>query len=190
MYLGLTGTRIGLGDALALGLMSHSVAASDHEVVIGRLAEGDAPEKAVGAVVRAAPPSPLGEHRALIDLAFGAQSVEDVLERLDRDGGIFATETARTIRSRSPTSLKLAFELVRRGEELPLSECLNMEYRAGVRAAMGHDFREGVRALLRDKDGRPRWQPSTLAAVTEEEVRGYFAPLGARELDIRDNAAG
>ncbi|HKD46538.1 MAG TPA: enoyl-CoA hydratase/isomerase family protein [Rhizomicrobium sp.] len=190
MYLGLTGARIGLGDALALGLMTHSVAASDHEVIIRRLAEGDAPEKAVAAVVRASPPPPMREHRALIDLAFAAQSVESVLERLDRDGGIFATETARVIRSRSPTSLKLAFELVRRGKELPLSECLNMEYRAGVRTVMGHDFREGVRALLRDKDGRPRWRPSTLAAVTDEETKGYFSPLGAFELGIRDNADG
>jgi enoyl-CoA hydratase len=54
---------------------------------------------------------------------------------------------------------------------------------------MGHDFREGVRALLRDKDGRPRWEPSALAAVTEADVAGYFEPLGARELSLADNAA-
>jgi enoyl-CoA hydratase len=41
-----------------------------------------------------------------------------------------------------------------------------------------------VRATLIDKDGAPRWQPSSLAAVKEADSEGYFAPLGARELDF------
>ena len=188
MYLALTGARIGLGDALVLGLMTDSVAAADHDALIGRLAAGDAPQSAIGLFARAAPASPLAAHRAMIDLVFAGRSVEAVLERLDRDGGDFAAETARVIRGRSPTSLKLAFQLVRRGKTLSRTECLKMEYRAGARAVMGHDFREGVRALLRDKDGQPRWQPSALAAVTDAEVEGYFASLDARELAFGDNA--
>jgi enoyl-CoA hydratase len=187
MYLGLTGTRIGLSDALALGLITHSVAASDHEALLERLAAGEAPEKAVAAFARAAPPSPLAEHRAAIGLIFAAHSVEAVLERLDRDGGAFAMETARLIRSRSPTSLKLAFRLIRDGKHLSREECLKMEYRAGSRVVMGHDFREGVRAQLRDKDGRPDWRPSTLAALSEADVAGYFLSLGAQELSFYDN---
>jgi enoyl-CoA hydratase len=189
MYLALTGARIGLGDALALGLMTHSVAASDHEELTARLAGGEAPDKIISIFARPAPPSLMAEHRSLIDRIFAAHSIEAVLERLDRDGSDFAAETARTIRGRSPTSLKLAFQLVRQGKGLPRNECLKMEYRVGSRVAMGHDFREGVRALLRDKDGRPRWEPSALAAVTEADVAGYFEPLGARELSLADNAA-
>jgi enoyl-CoA hydratase len=188
MYLALTGQRIGLGDALALGLMTHSVAQSDHEQLTARLAIGEAPDKIIASFACAAPPSLMAEHRSLIDRIFAAHSVEAVLERLDRDGSDFAAETARTIRGRSPTSLKLAYALVRQGKDLSRNECLKMEYRVGSRAAMGHDFREGVRALLRDKDGRPRWEPSALAAVTDQDVAGYFAPLGARELSFADNA--
>ena len=189
MYLALTGSRIGLGDALALGLMTHSVAASDHEAMIARLASGDAPEKAVASFARAAPLSPMAERRSLIDRVFVASSVEAVLERLDRDGSDFSADTARLIRTRSPSSLKLAFALVRRGKDLLRNECLKMEYRAGSRVVMGHDFREGVRAVLRDKDNRPRWEPSALAAVTEQDIAGYFAPLGARELSFAGNDA-
>lgn len=187
MYLGLTGTRIGLGDALAFSLMTHSVAAADHEALITRLATGEALGKAVASVARPAPPSPLAEQRSLIDRVFVAASVEAVLERLDRDGSDFAVETARLIRSRSPTSLKLAFQLVRRGKSLSRDECLKMEYRVASRAVMGHDFREGVRALLRDKDGSPNWQPAALAAVSDSDIAGYFASLGAKELSLSDN---
>jgi enoyl-CoA hydratase len=189
MYLALTGARIGLGDALALGLMTHSVAASDHEELTARLAGGEAPDKIISIFARPAPPSLMAEHRSLIDRIFAAHAIEAVLERLDRDGSDFAAETARTIRGRSPTSLKLAFQLVRQGKGLSRNECLKMEYRVGSRVVTGHDFREGVRALLRDKDGRPRWEPSALAAVTERDVAGYFEPLGARELSLADNAA-
>ncbi|HWF64500.1 MAG TPA: enoyl-CoA hydratase/isomerase family protein [Rhizomicrobium sp.] len=189
IYLALTGTRIGLGDALALGLMTHRVAASDHEALIARVAAGEAPANAIASFARAAPLSPMAEHRSLIDRVFVASSVEAVLERLDRDGSDFASQTARLIRTRSPTSLKLAFALVRRGKDLSRNECLKMEYRVGSRVVMGHDFREGVRALITDKDGRPRWEPWALAAVTERDIAGYFAPLGAREPSFADNAA-
>lgn len=189
MYLALTGMRIGLGDTLALGLMTHSARLSDHDTMIARLAAGEAPEHVVSAFARAAPLSPMAEQRSLIDRIFAAGSVEAALERLDRDGSDFAAETARLMRTRSPTSLKLAFALVRRGKGLPRNECLKMEYRVGSRVVMGHDFREGVRALLRDKDGRPRWEPAALAAITDADIAAYFAPLGARELDLADNAA-
>lgn len=187
LYLGLTGTRIGLGDALALGLFTHSVARSDHSALMAQLVDGEPASAAISKFARRAPTSLLAEHRARIDMVFAAPSVETVLERLDRDGGSFAAETARLIRTRSPTSLKLAYRLVRSGKALSLNECLKMEYRAGARAVMGADFREGVRAVLIDKDGAPRWHPDRLAAVKDADISGYFAPLGGRELLLPEN---
>ena len=190
LYLALTGNKIGLGDALGLGLMTHSVSAANHDDIIAQLAEGNAAEAAIAAHARAKSPAPLSLHRARIDTMFAASSVEAVLERLDRDGSEFAADTARVIRGRSPTSLKLAFELLRRGKSLSLSDCLKMEYRAAARMVMGHEFREGVRAQLLDKDGMPRWRPDSLAGVKEADIAGYFASLGARELELRENARG
>src|SRR6185437_4420127 len=82
MYLALTGSRIGLGDALELGLMTHSAAASDHEALIARLAEGEAASIAIAAFARPAPPSALAGSRARIATIFAASSVEAILERL------------------------------------------------------------------------------------------------------------
>ena len=87
---------------------------------------------------------------------------------------------AQTIRSRSPTALKLVFRQLREAEHLSLKECLAMEYRLALRTLVAHDFREGVRAALVDKDRQPKWQPSSLAGV--QDLDPFFASLGSDEL--------
>jgi enoyl-CoA hydratase len=173
MYLALTGARIGLGDALACGLVTHAVAAGDFAAVIAALAKGEPLDAAVGSFVRKAPPAALAPHRRRIQTIFSAPSVEAVLERLDRDGSEFAQDTARIIRANSPTSLKVTFREVREGRARTLGQCLAMEYAIARHLLPGHDFREGVRAALVDKDRMPRWQPASLAAVSGIET--YFA---------------
>jgi enoyl-CoA hydratase len=180
MYLGLTGASIGLSDALELGLMTHAVAREDFEAVIAALAEGGGVDKAIAPFIRKVKPGPLCEHRRRIATMFSARSVEAVLERLDRDDSGFSRQTAQLIRTRSPTSLKLVFRQLREGRRLDLEQCLAMEYRLALRVLQSHDFREGVRAALVDKDKSPQWQPSSLAGVGDTDA--FFAPLGKREL--------
>ena len=173
LYLGLTGLPIGLGDALDAGLMTHAVAQEDFEAVIAALSEG----KDFTPFVRKREPGALAPHRKRIATLFSASSVEAILERLDRDGSAFAGETASTIRTRSPTSLKLVFRQLRAARSLNLRQCLVLEFRLANRVLFAHDFREGVRAALVDKDRNPKWQPSSLAGVGD--VKPFFAPLAA-----------
>ncbi|MBW8708878.1 MAG: enoyl-CoA hydratase/isomerase family protein [Alphaproteobacteria bacterium] len=175
MYLGLTAERIGLGDALEAGFVSHAVNAADFEAVIAALAKGESVARAIAPFVRKAPPGALTPYRRQIETIFSASSVEAILERLDRDGSDFARRTAQMIRSRSPTSLKIVFRQLRTAAKLDLKQCLAMELRLALRVLPGHDFREGVRAALVDKDRTPRWQPSALAGVGD--IEPYFAPL-------------
>jgi enoyl-CoA hydratase len=180
MYLGLTGTRIGLSDALDAGLVTHAVRKQDFESVIAALAQGEAAEQAIQPFVHKPAPGPLSTHRRFLAIFFGAGSVEAILERLDRDGGDFARATAQQLRTRSPTSLKLVFRQLREARNLDLRQCLAMELRLALRTLEAHDFREGVRAALVDKDRNPKWQPSSLAAVGDLDP--FFASLGEREL--------
>jgi enoyl-CoA hydratase len=180
MYLGLTAGRIGLGDALATGLMTHAVAAADFEAVIEGLAGGAEVDQVIGPLVRKPVAGALQNHRRRIATIFSAASVEAILERLERDGSDFARETAQVIHARSPTSLKLVFRQLRAGAQLNLQQCLAMELRLAVRVLKGHDFGEGVRAALVDKDRNPKWQPASLAGVGDLDA--YFAPLGPAEL--------
>lgn len=77
----------------------------------------------------------------------------------------------------SPTSLKVTFRQLELGSQLSLAQCLIMEYRLAVRHLERSDFKEGVRALLIDKDQNPKWQPTQLADVTEEHVQWFFRKL-------------
>ena len=171
MYLGLTGLPIGLGDALQAGLMTHAIAREDFDAVTLALAE--AADFASFARKREA--GQLSPHRKRIATIFAGASVEAILERLDRDGSEFAVATAQTIRARSPTSLKLVFEELRRARKLNLRECLAMEFCLANRVLASHDFREGVRAALVDKDRNPDWRPASLAGVGDVDC--FFAPI-------------
>jgi enoyl-CoA hydratase len=184
LYLALTGQRIGQGDALALGLATHAVALADHETLIEKLARGEQADALIETFAGKSVDAILIKQRPLIDALFSAPSVEAILERLERDGGVFAAAAAQTMRARSPSALKVTFRALRLGKSLSLSDCLKMEYRIALRAMAAHDFQEGVRAILIDKDQRAQWVPASFAGVTEERISAYFQSLGARDLSF------
>jgi enoyl-CoA hydratase/carnithine racemase len=101
---------------------------------------------------------------------------------LDGADSEWAKTTAATMRTKSPLSLKLALAQVRRGKDWDFETCMRAEFRIVSRIVRGHDFYEGVRAVIVDKDNKPRWQPATLAEVSKAEVERHFAPLGGAEL--------
>ena len=181
-YLALTGARIGPGDAHAVGLATHHAAAADFDGIVDDLATG-APVEAVLAERAQALPEPgnLVAARAVIDACFTADTVAEILARLDADGSPFATETAALMRTRSPTSLVLVREQMRRGAGLSFPEAMLTEYRMVSALMRGHDFFEGVRATVIDKDGAPAWMPATLEAVDPAAVAAAFAPTGGPE---------
>lgn len=184
-YLALTGERVARADALALGLATHAVSSAGLSALCEALTMGEE----VDALLRAASGVPgdpaLALHRALIDSCFSAPNVPAVLTALDeagREGADFAASTAATIRTKSPTSLAIAFEQMRCGGGLSFEEAMRTEFRIVSRVIEGHDFYEGVRAAIIDKDAAPRWRPAALAEVDPATVAGHFEPLGAAEL--------
>ena len=123
--------------------------------------------------------------RAAIDRVFAGNRVEDILQRLESADGAdpeWALATAATMRAKSPLSLKIALQQVRRGKDWSFEDCMVHEFRIVSRIVYGHDFYEGVRAVIVDKDNAPRWSPADLADATDAEVERHFAPLGPDEL--------
>ncbi|NWJ11389.1 HIBCH protein, partial [Crypturellus undulatus] len=126
----------------------------------------------------------LDEHMEKINSIFSAGTMEEIVENLKQDGSAFAIKQLETIRKMSPTSLKLALRQLREGASMSLRDVLAMEYRLSQACMRGHDFHEGVRAVLIDKDQSPRWKPATLEEVSEEFVDDCFKPLGNNDLKL------
>jgi len=179
-YLAVTGARIGAADAAALGLVTHCVPSERLPHVVNALAAGDAVD-AVLAKVRQVPQSaPLDRVRALIRHVFHFDSIPKIMTNLERwTGGHseFGAETLATMRTKSPTSMALALEQMRRGVGMSFEEAMTAEFRVVSRIARGHDFYEGVRAVIVDKDNAPRWQPARIEDVDPAAIAAHFAPL-------------
>jgi enoyl-CoA hydratase len=103
--------------------------------------------------------------------------VPDILAELrGRDAGP-SNDAANLIASRSPISLAVTLKAIRRAAEMDsLEDVLRQEYRTSCAALRSHDFVEGIRALLIDKDRTPRWSPATLTMCSQDDVEAYFAP--------------
>ncbi len=180
LYMAMTGARLKAADALHAGLGDAYVPSDRLDALIGALAEvGDDDVGQVLDGFRADPGSaPIAERRADIDRLFASDDVETILAALDADGGDWAAETAATMRTKSPISLKIAAEQLRRGAALAFDDCMRMEYRLACGCIAGHDFYEGVRAVVIDKDQAPKWRPDTLAGVSDDDIRACFETPG------------
>jgi enoyl-CoA hydratase len=189
MYLGLTGARLGPADCLEAGIATHFVPAENLALLTEALVtSGAADERLVEAVIRdfAGDPGPsaLHENRDEIDRCFGQASLDGVIRALEAEQGDWSAKQLGEIRKKSPLSLAVTFRALQAGATLSMDDAMRMEYRLVCRFIAGHDFKEGVRALLVDKDNRPAWQPDRLEAVTEDMVDACFAPLAAGELHL------
>eukprot|EP00039_Didymoeca_costata_P024268 m.9824 g.9824 ORF g.9824 m.9824 type:complete len:382 (-) comp4141_c0_seq1:26-1171(-) len=185
LFLGLTGHRLMGADNVHAGIATHCVKSEDlAEVEEKLLAVADAAD-VNGAVEEVLTKYndieghefSLAPHMDLIDSCFAGDTVEDIIENLETSGDEFAVKQAQKMKKMSPTSMKITHKQLQLGANLSLEECFGMEYRMTQAAMGGHDFYEGVRALLIDQDKNPQWSPSTLADVTEELVNRHFKPV-------------
>ncbi len=189
-YLALTGARLKAADSLYCGLAnayveSAEIAALEAALVAANWSgEAEAVARSVIAGFSKDPgEAPLAAQQAQIDRTFGAESVEAIVTALQAEEGDWAEETVKTLLSRSPTSMKVAHEQLRRGRSLEFDAAMIMEYRMSQAFMAGHDFFEGVRSVLVDKDHAPKWSPVSLAEVSEALVAQHFeAPKSGREL--------
>jgi enoyl-CoA hydratase len=187
-YVALTGERLNAADGVLAKTVTHRVSSAQFPDLVDALCTAVPVDAVLAAFARHGEAAPLSANLDLIDRLFVEDSVEGVLAALDREAvqtgpaTRFAGECAATIRKKSPTSLKLALAQVRAGKELTFEECMRIEFRIVSRIIQGHDFYEGVRAVIVDKDNAPRWRPATLAEVTTGTVEHYFAHLGSEEL--------
>ena len=184
MYLALTGNRIRRGDACAAGLATHSVDAGSLTALTEALCDADNVDGTLSSFGVAPEPELNEGIRHAIARHFSFESLAEILGSLSQDQDDWARQTLATIEKRSPTSLCVAFRQLRAGAMLEMDECMTMEFRILNRMLAGHDFYEGIRAVLVEKGSTPRWQPETLDEISEDHINAYFAPLTGGELSL------
>ncbi|QSQ16517.1 enoyl-CoA hydratase/isomerase family protein [Myxococcus landrumensis] len=189
-YLGLTGARCSAADAMWLGYGTHHVESVRVDAVLEALIGAEWGAGSASAVVEEvlarfhadAGTSALATQHASMDRCFAAERVEDIQQALEVEGTPWAQETWATLLRMCPMSLKVSLRQLRMGRGRSYDEMAGIEYRLSQAMTAREDFREGIRAVLVDKDGKARWRPGTLGDVKDADVEACFAPRAGDEL--------
>jgi enoyl-CoA hydratase len=182
-FLALTGARLDGAESLRLRLATHYIRSERLEeakeritsqpfraqAVLDELSEDEVPEARIM--------GNLGK----IDRYFAFDQLEEILEALDEgaaDGDEWAAKEAQAIRTKSPMACKVSLKLLVESPcQLHFVDEMRMEYGIMVRLIHHPDFKEGVRALLIDKDNQPNWHPTNPAVIGDADVAKFFEPL-------------
>jgi enoyl-CoA hydratase len=181
-YMALTGARLRAADCLYGAIADVFVPVARQDALIDALRGGADITSVLKNFSENTGISTFSEDRAAIDRCFAGATVEAIEAALKAEGTDWADKTLETMADRSPTSQKIALRQIAYGAALDFDDCMRMEYRLSQRLMAGHDFFEGVRAVVIDKDQAPQWRPARLDQVSDEAVEEYFAPLGDAEL--------
>jgi enoyl-CoA hydratase len=174
LYLGMTGARLKAADAIAVGLCTHYVPSDEHNALLDALvAAPDAIETTLAHFNQNSGDDSITLKQPLIEKYFAEDSVESIMNSLSI-GDDWAVGVRDILLKMSPTSLKLTHLAIRAAAGDSIESCLRREYRIVYQIKAGHDFYEGVRAQLIDKDRKPIWKPAALGDVTDEIIFDYI----------------
>ncbi len=185
-YLALTGNRFKAADCLYAGVGTHYVALESFEGLRDALLACDHPEAVLAALEDAsahcAASAPIKARQEQIDTLFAGDRVTDIIARLVADEDPWAQDLAKLIEAKSPTSCAVALHQMRAGAQASFDACMKMEMRAVSRIMAQHDFYEGVRAVIIDKDQSPKWSPAMHGDISDHDIDVIFSSLGDNEL--------
>ena len=178
-YLALTGHRASGHDCLNLGLATHAIALDELDLVKALIAKHPRDlETTLGDKSTGLLRGDLVDHMDDIDRLFASDELEDIYAALEADGGDWAMQQLATLKTKSPQTMKVSLRLLHEGATMAtFEEEMRQEYAVGCRVVQRHDFLEGVRAVIVDKDNAPRWNPDTPEGVTPHVLDQIFAPL-------------
>lgn len=182
-YLALTGHRLDGAECAALGLATHYLPSDALDTAKAQIKE--TPQDIAGVLDALSTAAPAAQILALkddIDRLFASDVLEEIYAALDADGGEWAAKTLATLKTKSPQTMKVSLRLLHEGAAMAsFADEMRQEYAVGAHVVQRHDFIEGVRAVIVDKDNAPRWDPATPEDVTDHVIDQIFAPLPEAE---------
>jgi enoyl-CoA hydratase len=183
VWLALTGARLKAADCELVGIATDYVESGRIGALKAAIVADPAAVERLITEFEAEPGRPpVAAHQDEIRKIFGRESVEAIFAALEAAGTDWAREQLALLRTKSPQAMKVSFRQLQLGARAAsFARNMAIEYRIAARVCTRHDFLEGVRAVLVDKDGAPRWNPPTLDEVTEAMLDEIFAPLSFDE---------
>ena len=183
-YLALTGSRIKAADAIFLQTATNFVKSENFSSIINDLSKG---ERDPGDIITSYSSSPdeKSEFEMISDFSlknFKGNTIEEIIDNLKNNNSDLATKILSIIGTKSPTSLKVALRSLQLGKKNSFEDCMKMEFRMVNKVMNDHDFYEGVRALIIDKDNKPSWSPKSIEDVEDSFVDEFFHSLTENEL--------
>ena len=185
-YLALTAKVIKVNDAIYSGVADYAIESREWETIEEKLLSQTWSQASINKDLdaffdsnanRPAQVSELKVNQDDINRHFQYDTVEKIVASLQSEaanGDEWSTLTLRTLLAKSPTSLKVTLQQLINGADKSLNECLAMEKNMAIHFMNTPDFYEGVRAVLVDKDGLPKWHPDKLEALTHSDIEHYF----------------
>jgi enoyl-CoA hydratase len=182
-FMALTGARLDGSECQYLGLATHYVPQSSLLELVERIEKNsERLSGGIGALTATPPDAKIAENLPAITRCFATYRLEDIVAALKADDSEWAETELMTLGTKSPLSCKVSLRLMAEGaERASFRDEMVAEYTLASRVVRTHDFREGVRALLIDKDNNPQWDPATPEEVSDEMLDVLFAPLHGSE---------
>jgi len=181
-FMALTGARLDGAECHYLGLATHYVPQASLPDLVERISTNPRLNGAIGNFAVTPPDAKIAENLPAITRCFSSYRLEDVLAALKSDESEWAATELMTLGTKSPLSCKVSLRLMEEGaSRASFEDEMRAEYALAGRVVRTHDFHEGVRALLIDKDNNPQWDPATPEEVDEEMLDVLFAPLHGHE---------
>ncbi len=181
-FLALTGARLDGAECMWAGLCTHYLQAESLPEAKRRIAAGEDIETVLTELSAEVPEARIVKNAELIARHFASDRFEDILTSLEADDGEWAQKELATLRTKSPQACKVALRQLAESAKLTdFADNMRLEYRIGSRVLTLPDFAEGVRAVIIDKTGDPKWTPTAPEEVSDELIESIFAPLPAAE---------
>jgi len=178
-FLALTGARLNGAECHEIGIATHYLSSASLEEAKARIAENPSRINGIlGQLSDHPPAAKITDNINKIDRLFASDRFENILTELEADDSDWAAKERDTLGTKSPQTCKVALRQLKEGAAMAtFADEMKQEYRIGYHVLMMHDFIEGVRALIVDKDGSPSWDPATPEEVSDDWIDEIFAPL-------------
>lgn len=181
IYLGLTGNRLNADEACALGLVQYVIQSSQFDHIMDELLTTDLSIDAASVVnaclsrfANTVNRDSLVTLQSQVEGCFAYDDVMSIINALEKQDDVWSQTILKTLAQKSPLSLSVTLAQLLKAASMGFDECIQMDFRLVKHFMAGHDFYEGVRALLIDKDKSPQWQPNCLSNVERQVVLDYF----------------